>query len=79
MVAAIHQGYVYLRMLLDGDADGGGVAGGGQAEQIGGYAGQRAGEKATEPSIGGGGGGGLGGEQRALGQTVCGAQGGDQA
>ena len=53
-----------LRMLLNRDVHGGGVAGGGEAEEIRGYAGKRGGEERDRAVYGGGGCGGLRGEQR---------------
>jgi hypothetical protein len=50
-------------MLLDGDVDGGGVAAGGQAEEVGGDAREGCGGEGDGAVEGGGGGGGLGGEE----------------
>jgi len=52
-------------MLLDGDGDSGGVAGGGQAREIGGYAGEGGGRERDCAGDIGGRSGGLGGEQVA--------------
>src|ERR1035441_5026634 len=54
-------------MLFDGNGDGGDVAGGGQAEEIGGHAGERCRGKGDSAVDCRGGRGGLGGQQRSLG------------
>ena len=64
-----------LGVLFDGDGDGGGVAGGGEAQEIGGDAGEGCRSEGDGAVEGGSGGGGLGGEEIGGGTDAVGGAG----